>query len=88
MTSRDVSIVSDFLTAGFWLVINGRDIRPLNGIGAWSTSEEALAWLAEQHCNCTDDGGTYCGDPACDVDWCTDCGEEYSDPCSRHGGVA
>lgn len=79
-----VTVASDFFTAGYWLVINGRDIRPLNGTGSWSTPDEALEWLADQRCNCTEDGGTYCAEPDCDIDFCGQCGEEYDQPCGRH----
>lgn len=35
-------------------------------------------------CNCTQDGLPYCGDPDCDIDFCPECGDEYTDPCQRH----
>lgn len=35
-------------------------------------------------CNCTEDGLPYCGDPECDIDFCRECGDEYTDPCPRH----
>ena len=38
-------------------------------------------------CNCTEDGRPYCGEPECDVDFCQDCGDEYSEPCKRHAGT-
>lgn len=39
-------------------------------------------------CNCTEDGLPYCGRPDCDIDWCWYCGDEYTEPCPRHEGVA
>lgn len=38
-------------------------------------------------CNCTEEGQPYCGDPECDIDFCEDCGDEYSAPCPRHAEV-
>lgn len=38
-------------------------------------------------CNCTENWEPYCGRPECDIDWCRDCGDEYSEPCARHTGV-
>jgi len=38
-------------------------------------------------CNCTQDGLPCCGQPECDIDWCRDCGDEYTEPCPRHEGV-
>lgn len=37
-----------------------------------------------KECNCTEDGLPYCGDPECDIDFCRECGDEYTDPCPRH----
>ena len=52
--------------------------------------EECAASLRTDHatvCNCTQDGLPYCGRPDCDVDWCQDCGDEYTEPCARHEEV-
>lgn len=38
-------------------------------------------------CNCTEEGLPYCGRPECDIDWCWYCGDEYTEPCTRHAGV-
>ena len=39
-------------------------------------------------CCCTaENGGTYCGQPECDIYYCHDCGDEFSEPCPRHEGV-
>lgn len=41
----DVELASDFLTAGYYLVVDGEPIRPENGVGTWATRAEALeAW--------------------------------------------
>lgn len=50
-------------------------------------------WLSQhstlnRECCCSvEDGGTYCGQPECDVYYCHDCGDEFSEPCPRHEGV-
>ena len=42
-----VTVVADPLTAGYYLVVDGRDVRPENGVGSWSTRDEALeAWVS------------------------------------------
>jgi hypothetical protein len=42
----------------------------------------------EPECCCSvEDGGTYCGQPECDIYYCHDCGDEFSEPCIRHEGV-
>jgi hypothetical protein len=39
---------------------------------------------ASRECCCTNDGDPYCGDPACDIYYCQDCGNEFDEPCERH----
>lgn len=42
----------------------------------------------DDECCCSvEDGGTYCGQPECDIYYCHDCGDEFSEPCPRHEGV-
>ena len=52
---------------------------------AWSVHSQHDCSMRE--CCCTQDGRPYCGDPECDIDFCTDCGEEYTNPCPRHESV-
>jgi hypothetical protein len=45
-----VELASDSLTAGYYLVVDGKPIRPENGAGTWATRGEALeAWDAMRH---------------------------------------
>ncbi len=44
--------------------------------------------VENRECCCSvEDGGTYCGQPECDIYYCQDCGDEFSEPCPRHEGV-
>lgn len=53
----------------------------------FSVAESFPCDCGATQCNCTDDGGEYCGLPECDIYFCQDCGEEFDDPCQRHKGV-
>ena len=53
----------------------------------FSVAEQFPCDCGAMQCNCTDNGAPYCGDAECDIDFCQDCGDEYTDPCLRHEGV-
>lgn len=37
-----------------------------------------------EECCCTENGLPYCGEAACDIYFCTDCGDGFDEPCARH----
>lgn len=45
------------------------------------------ARLSVECCCSVEDGGTYCEQPECDIYYCHDCGDEFSEPYPRHEGV-
>lgn len=48
----------------------------------------ACEWERDRaECCCTELGDPYCGQPECDIYYCHDCGDEFSEPCIRHEGV-
>lgn len=50
--------------------------------------DQVLQARLSVECCCTaENGGTYCGQPECDIYYCHDCGDEFSEPCPRHEGV-
>ncbi len=50
--------------------------------------DQVLQARLNVECCCTaENGGTYCGQPECDIYYCHDCGDEFSEPCPRHEGV-
>lgn len=51
------------------------------------SDEQEFAMLMLECCCSVEDGGTYCGRPECDIYYCHDCGDEFSEPCPRHEGV-
>jgi hypothetical protein len=51
-----VELATDFLTAGYYLVVDGQEVRPQNGVGTWATTGEALEWW-EQHGKVAQAGG-------------------------------
>jgi hypothetical protein len=82
MSEPNVELAADFLTAGYYLVIDGKPIRPENGVGTWATRGEALeAWEAIATNPAPQHEGPCCN--SCEEDKATGYGDDIEGCCCR-----